>query len=178
MIVMIKYFLYLTISIFSYFLLLSIFRTMIQSSNIANDIFSVGIISFFIFILVIIFLKELSFPVFQGILVGHLISFIILSSTLVNFDRSRSVQVLLWAISNQEVGLLNENVADLAYSNGESELSMSQRLNELKSVRIVTLSNDKWYPTALGRLIYSAADISSSLFRLRNYEVMLKLSRL
>jgi hypothetical protein len=131
-----------------------------------------------LFVLIVSSNRGIDFRVFQGVLVGHLISFIILSSTLVNFDRSRSVQVLVWTVSNQEIGLLEDDVSKLALKNNESEIAMVQRLNELKSIYLITTSSKKWYPTTLGQAIFRIADFSSTFFNLKNYKVMLKLSRL
>ena len=166
------------VSLLSSFSLLSAGRIVIQSSNVANDIFAVEIISLAIFLLMLIFNKEINFHIVQGVLVGHLISFIILSSTLVNFDRSRSVQVLLWVVSNEGVGLQKEDVSMLALINYESEMAMLQRLDELKSIRLITTSKGKWYPTTFGRVTYKLAEFSSSLFKLSNFTSMLKLSKL
>ncbi len=112
------------------------------------------------------------FPVngFQRLLIS-LIVFLILSTLLLNIDRSRSVFLLKWT---KEVGISHSVSAEsiIRYKHFPlSDLSpISQRLNEQSQLGTLNKSGSHYSLTLVGRLIVRLAEVVSRVASLNGYK--------
>ena len=103
-------------------------------------------------------------------LISIVIMFTLLSFSLLNIDRSRSVYLLKW-VSVSEKSKLNPQEFIDSRANSELDVQdLTQRLSEQESIRTISIYADKIELTLLGRFIVCTSNFVSSFQNLKGYK--------
>ena len=103
-------------------------------------------------------------------LISIVIMFTLLSFSLLNIDRSRSVYLLKWVSVSEKSKLNPQEFID---SRAKSELDvqdLTQRLSEQESIRTISIHADKIELTLLGRFIVWTSNFVGSFQNLKGYK--------
>jgi hypothetical protein len=102
----------------------------------------------------------------------NLLIFILLQSSLVNIDRSRSFYVLSWAQQNKifksEKGFVTRGVSSLERMN---PLAINARIEEQIHKNLLTVNGEMVIPTGSGKMILRIADTLALVFNLDNWSL-------
>lgn len=140
------------------FCILAIVRCFDSGSFLFIQILVLSVLSVFsLYLFSINFHGNLASIVRGRELVSVLVMFTILSFSLLNIDRSRSIYLLKW-ISVSESSILTPNAFIDSHAQSEQDIrDLTQRLHEQEALGSVSLDSDSLKLTALGRIIVTSS---------------------
>ncbi len=156
--------------------LLFLFRKVVPTGILFDQIVTVSLVVFFLFSTVIFLLKKnarMAFPMnLVQLSVSSTLIFILFSTlTLVNIDRSRSFYVLAWV--HQDLVSYRNGVFDLTRVNSseaKSQSEIEQRLLEQIKRGLITTTREKIILTDRGIFVLNLSNLSATLFDLSHWE--------
>lgn len=158
------------------FVSFSLTLAMLRKTELGGDLFSqINILSFFYFILLFSFLRLLKAFNFETVLFTLLLTilfFTVHQTALLNVDRSRSYYIIGWVYS-QKVSISNGNPNFDRVESMEklNPSAMKDRLEEQISRGYVLKDGSTLRLSISGKGLYLIADLLSSVYNLRNWEV-------
>jgi hypothetical protein len=166
------------LSLFFSIVFLSVLRIQASQGDLFSQINLTLILLFVLSIVVLLLIKkkwksdlEFLYHVHAFVTINLLI-FILLQSSLVNIDRSRSFYVLSWAQQNKvfksEEGFVTRGVTSLERMNS---LAINARIEEQIRKNLLTLKGEVVIPTGSGKLILRIADTLAFVFNLDNWSL-------
>lgn len=137
-----------------------------------NTFLFIQILWTFCIVSVLIYFFSSNFPVrfFAGReLASIVIAFLIITFSIINIDRSRSLYLIKWVGSNSN-GVTFQNLAmQKKLENGEI-LAFRQRVEEQQQSKILEIDNDKLMLTAFGKIIFFVSNFFASILNLDGYK--------
>ena len=102
-------------------------------------------------------------------LVSIVILFALLSFSLLNIDRSRSVYLLKWVSISEQSELTSQEFIGSRANSKLDVRDLTQRLNEQKSIGTISIRGDRIELTTMGRFIVRLSNFASSFQNLKGY---------
>jgi hypothetical protein len=103
-------------------------------------------------------------------LISVVIMFTLLSFSLLNIDRSRSVYLLKWVSVSEKTGLTSQEFID-SHANSKLDVrDLTQRVREQKSIRTISIHDDQIKLTSLGTIIVWTSNFAGSFQNLKGYK--------
>ena len=103
-------------------------------------------------------------------LISVVIMFTLLSFSLLNIDRSRSIYLLKWISVSEKSELSSQEFIDSRANSKLDVQDLTQRLNEQKSIRTISIHDDQIKLTSFGRIIVWTSSFVGSLQNLKGYK--------
>jgi hypothetical protein len=103
-------------------------------------------------------------------LISVVIMFTLLSFSLLNIDRSRSVYLLKWVSVSEKSELTSQEFIESRANSNLDVQDLTQRLNEQKSIRTISIDDDQIKLTPLGTIIVWTSNFAGSFQNLKGYK--------
>lgn len=160
----------LIISFFS-LLIISVWRIFDTKTFLFTQIVTISsVVLFFSYGLANLKTKSWTFFIRGNEMLAGLMVFVVLSSSLINVDRSRSIFVLKWISSSQELGISESELALKHQESGIGTTAISQRVREQIQIGTVAIESNKLHLTLRGRVILRISFILSDLANLKGFK--------
>ena len=106
----------------------------------------------------------------QDIIIGVLASFLILTSTIVNIDRSRSFYIIAWVYENEvKQSNLQVDFTEVLSSEKKNSNGMSERLQEQIARGFIRNEGSMLKLTLKGAILYEISSGMASIFHLEGW---------
>lgn len=103
-------------------------------------------------------------------LISVVIMFTLLSFSLLNIDRSRSVYLLKWVSVSEKSELTSQEFINSRANSKLDVRDLTQRVQEQKSIRTISIYEDQIKLTSLGKIIVWTSNFAGSFQNLKGYK--------